>query len=243
MIEQHKVWAIIPAAGIGTRLSTGLSSDRPKQYLEIHGRPMLHHTLSRICASPLIDGVVVGIHRQDSRWSKNPFIHAKILGVYDGGEERSDTVLNGLKFLHRLEQVAQTDWALVHDAVRPAIMQQDIQNLLSQANANKMGAVLGKRLVDTLKTTDAAQAIQQTIRQSSERKIFWRAFTPQVFRLGDLLRAIERALAERVQITDESMAIEHLGLCPAMVEGHAGNHKITTIDDLALANLFLAEFQ
>ncbi len=235
MTEQPKVWAIIPAAGIGSRMLAEI----PKQYLKIHGTPMLHHTLSRICASPVIDGVVIGINPQDSRWSKDPFTHPKILGVCDGGRERADTVLNGLKFLERLDQVAQSDWALVHDAVRPGIMQQDIQNLLTLANDNQIGAVLGKRLVDTLKITDEEQVIQQTV----ARKKFWRAFTPQVFRLGDLLRAIEAAVADGVQITDESMAMERLGLGPAMVEGHSSNNKITTIDDLDLADLFLAEFQ
>ena len=234
MAEQHKVWAIIPAAGIGGRMS----ADIPKQYLKIHGRPMLHHTLSRICASPLIDGVIIGISPQDSRWSKDPFTHPKILGVCDGGRERRDTVLNGLKFLDGLDEVAQSDWALVHDAVRPGIMQQDIQNLLTQANDNQIGAVLGKRLADTLKITDENQAIQQTV----DRKKFWRAFTPQVFRLGDLLRAIEVSVADGVQVTDESMAMERLGFHPAMVEGHSSNNKITTSDDLDLADLLLAKF-
>ena len=235
MTEQHKVWAIIPAAGIGGRMS----ADMPKQHLEIHGTPMLHHTLSRICASPVIDGVVIGISPQDSAWSKNPFTHPKILGVCDGGRQRRDTVLNGLKFLDGLEQVAQSDWALVHDAVRPCIVRQDIQNLLTQANDNEIGAVLGKRLVDTLKITDESQAIQQTV----DREKLWRAFTPQVFRLGDLLRAIEASVADRVQVTDESMAMERAGFHPAMVEGHASNCKITTADDLDLAALFLAKFQ
>lgn len=235
MTEVNKVWAIIPAAGIGSRMSAKI----PKQYLKIHGKPMLHHTLARICASPLIDGVVIGINPQDSRWSENRFTHSKILGLCDGGKTRRDTVLNGLKFLDGLDEVASSDWALVHDAVRPSIMQQDIQNLLSQANANKIGAVLGKKLVDTLKIADDSQSIQQTV----DRQKFWRAFTPQVFRLSDLLRAIESSVADRVEVTDESMAIERLGLCPAMVEGHSSNNKITTADDLELASLFLAEFQ
>lgn len=235
MTEQPKVWAIIPAAGIGVRML----ADIPKQYLKIQGKSIVHHTLARICASPVIDGVVIGISRQDGWWSKECFTHPKILGIYDGGKVRSDTVFNGLKFLERLGQVAQSDWALVHDAVRPAIMQQDIQNLLTCANDNKIGAVLGKKLVDTLKITDEAQTIQQSV----DRKKFWRAFTPQVFRLSDLLRALEAAVTHRVQVTDESMAIERLGLCPAMVEGHSSNHKITTIEDLDVMGLFLAEFQ
>lgn len=231
----HKVWAIIPAGGIGVRMS----ADIPKQHLKIHGKAILHHTLSRICASPLINGVVIGISCQDVCWSKDPFNDAKILATYDAGKQRRDTVLNGLRFLAGLDDVAQSDWVLVHDAVRPCLIQQDIQNLLNEANDNQIGAVLGKKVADTLKITDENGMIMRTV----EREKIWRAFTPQMFRLGDLLRAIEASVADGVQVTDESMAMERLGFRPVMVEGHFANHKITTAEDMDLAGLFLTEFQ
>ncbi len=227
----QKIWAIIPAGGIGARMA----ADIPKQYLKIHGKAILHHTLSRICASSVIDGVVVGIRHQDNGWSRDPFTNPKILGISDAGEQRRDTVLNALKFLDCRDDIAQSDWVLVHDAVRPCIIQQDIQNLLNEANSNQIGAVLGKKLTDTLKITDQHHAIQQTV----DRQKFWRAFTPQIFRLGDLLTAIKAAVSDGVPVSDESMAMERLGFCPAMVEGHASNHKITTAEDLHLAGLFL----
>ena len=216
-----------------------MSADVPKQYLKIYGKEILHHTLARICASPLISGVVIGLGRKDGCWSKNRFTDAKILATYDAGEQRCDTVLNGLRFLNRQDNIAQSDWVLVHDAVRPSLIQHDIQNLLNEANANKIGAVLGKKLTDTLKITNQHHAVQQTV----DRKNLWRAFTPQIFRLGDLLAASEAAVADGVQVTDESMAMERMGFRPVMVEGHASNNKITTPEDLALAGLLLTEFQ
>ncbi len=127
----------------------------------------------------------------------------------------------------------------MHDAVCPSIMRQDIQNLLDEANNNQTGAVLGKKMTDTLKIIDQRQVIQQTV----ERGQFWRTFTPQIFRLGDLLTAIETSISDGVLVTDESMAMECFGFCPTIVEGHARNHKITTAEYLDLAGLFLMEFQ
>ncbi len=229
--QQPKIWAIIPAAGVGVRMS----AEMPKQYLRIQGVSILQHTLSRICASSLISGVVIGLSRADVWWDEIAFTHPKILGTCEGGEQRQDTVLNALRFVDTLQHTTATDWVLVHDAVRPCFKEQDIQNLLNEANDNQKGAVLGKKLTDTLKMTDQGQAIQQTV----ARKNCWRAFTPQMFRLGDLLSALEAALADGIAVTDESMAMERLGIYAAMVEGHFGNHKITTTDDLDLATLLL----
>ncbi len=211
----------------------------PKQYLSINGRSVLHHTLSRICANPAVDGVVIGVSPQDVWWTKDRFSHPKILGTYEGGRERADTVLKGLKFLNTLNEVAPSDWALVHDAVRPCIVQQDIQNLVAEANANKTGAVLGKQLVDTLKKTDERGMVQETVNRSR----LWRAFTPQIFRVKELTRAIEKSLDDGVHVTDESMAMELTGIYPIMVEGYLTNIKITISSDLELMELFLGEYQ
>ena len=98
MTEKHDtgrdgqaVWAIIPAGGIGVRMS----ADSPKQYLKILGKVILHHTLARICASSVVSGLVIGLSRHDCCWAKNPFTDTKILGTYEAGEQRFDTVSMG----------------------------------------------------------------------------------------------------------------------------------------------------
>ncbi len=239
MTRPHKVWAIIPAGGIGARMF----ADRPKQYLRLHGRPVLHHTLSRICASPVIDGVVVGIRKADPWWSRERFSHAKLLGTFHSGPERANTVLNGLKYLGCLDNIAHTDWALVHDAVRPCIMQQDIENVVMQASRNRIGAVLGNKLVDTLKITDQSGLVRQTTGVYKRNDKIWRALTPQIFRIGDLIRGIEKSMADGVLATDESMAMENAGIFPDMVAGHCGNIKITAGPDLDLMDLWLTRFK
>ena len=235
MTSEPSAWAIIPAGGIGSRMSATV----PKQYIKLHGRTVLHHTLSRICANPEIKGVVIGVSPDDDWWSRDKFTHSKVLGIYEGGAERADTVLNGLKYLDSLDPVSRSDWALVHDAVRPCLMQQDIYNLLTAARASGVGAVLGKALVDTLKSVDEENIIHSTV----GRNKLWRAFTPQVFRIGQLIQAMEDSASTGLQITDESMAMEQSGMLPALVEGHSSNIKITVSGDLDIVELFLAEFQ
>jgi 2-C-methyl-D-erythritol 4-phosphate cytidylyltransferase len=233
MANKRKVWAVVPAAGISLRMGTGL----PKQYQIVSGLPILHHTLARLCSSPSITGVVAGINSNDKSWNENPFIHVKMLGKYTGGEERADTVLAGLEFL-TAQGASETDWALVHDAARPCIMQQDIANLVEAAEFSQQGAVLGSTVSDTLKMTGDETRIESTINRSG----LWRAFTPQIFPLSELANALEHARKQGISVTDESMAMEILGTHATMVQGHNSNIKITIPADLDLAEIYLREF-
>jgi 2-C-methyl-D-erythritol 4-phosphate cytidylyltransferase len=180
---------------------------------------------------------VIGVSPQDTWWSKDKFTHSKVLGIYQGGAERADTVLNGLKYLESLDPVSRSDWVLVHDAARPCIMQQDIQNLVTAARANGIGAVLGKALVDTIKSID-----EKNVVRTIDRDKLWRAFTPQVFGIGNLIEAMEDSVRIGLQITDESMAMEQSGMFPALVEGHSANIKITDSGDLDLMEIFLTKY-
>ncbi len=235
MANKRKVWAVVPAAGISLRMGTGL----PKQYQIVLGMPVLHHTLARLCSSPSVTGVVVGINSSDKSWKKDPFIHVKMLGKYTGGEERADTVLAGLKFLAAQQGAAETDWALVHDAARPCIMQQDIANLVEAAEFSQQGAVLGSTVSDTLKMTSDGTRIESTVNRAG----LWKAFTPQIFPLAELVNAMEHARKQGISVTDESMAMEKLGTHATMVQGHNSNIKITIPADLDLAEIYLKEFR
>ncbi len=235
MTRQHKVWAIVPAGGVGRRMGT----DKPKQYLSVCGCPIIHHTLSRICASPFIDGVTVGIADTDHWWPRHSFSHPRILGVYGAGPERVDTVRNGLDYLLEHHNAVESDWALVHDAVRPCILQRDIENLVGEAASNGDGAVLGGDLADTLKIADENGRIMDTV----PRDRFRRAYTPQMFRIRDLANGIDESRSRGVSVTDESMAVEVIGIRPMLVRGHPASLKVTVQSDLDLMKVILEAFQ
>jgi 2-C-methyl-D-erythritol 4-phosphate cytidylyltransferase len=234
MTVKQNVWAIVPAGGSGLRMG----ANRPKQYLVINGRTVLDHTLSRLCDCDVVDGVVAGISAQDPYWEQHEFIHKKFLGTSSAGNERSITVRNALEYLGNLDFVRSNDWALVHDAVRPCVVQDDIVRLVDVAMENQTGAVLGSRLTDTVKSSNDADAASGTI----ERDHYWRAFTPQVFRIAELANAIDVSIREGVKITDESMAMERVHRYAELVQGHPGNIKITLPPDLELAEMFLEKF-
>jgi len=224
------IWAIVPAAGVGARMQSGI----PKQYLPLCGKPVLRHTLERLSSHSGIAGVVLGISETDtySDCATRPAI-AKFLGSYIGGASRAETVLNGLRMAS--EQAGEGDWALVHDAVRPCIRGSDIDRLIAEAGEH--GGLLGIPVADTVKRADAADYVTETVSRAG----LWRALTPQLFPLRILIRALEQALGDGVEPTDEAAAIERLGLRPRLVAGHPDNIKITLPGDLSMAELFLRE--
>ncbi len=228
---QDKVWAVIPAGGIGARMC----SEIPKQYIRIEGQPVLYHTLNRICGCDRVDGVVAGIRKEDPWWRESPFSHDRFLGTFEAGAQRVHTVFNGLNCLREQFDARNSDWALVHDAVRPCLRQGDLLALIERVKTNRVGAVLGTPLVDTLKLAGPRNRVKRTI----DRTGLWHAQTPQVFRLGELFKGIELALGSGHSITDESMAMEHFGVFPEIIEGHPGNVKLTVPGDLPALELFL----
>ena len=233
MKHEADVWALVPAAGKGTRMG----GDIPKQYLQLCGEPVLHWTLSRLCASEAVSGVVVGLDPQDSQWSTLSYQHPKFRGIFRGGCERQDTVLNGLSHLLESCIAGSGDWIAVHDAVRPCVAPEDIDRVIERALSVPGGAVLGSRLHDTLKRSDNQEQIIGTL----ERDNVWQAFTPQVFPLEKLKAALEVARDRGVPVTDESMAMELSGAHPVMVQGSITNIKITCQQDMYLASRLFEE--
>ncbi len=222
-------WAVIPAAGSGSRMG----GDRPKQYLPLAGRTVIEHVIDRFVAHPAIRGIVVALADGDpwrerlERDGDTPVL------TVTGGAERHHSVLNAL---HRLQSIADThDWVLVHDAARPCLRAADIDRLIEALRDHPVGGLLGLPVADTLKRVDHDGDVVATL----SRENVWYASTPQMFRLGELTAAIERAIRERVAITDEAGAIERTARMPRMVEGSPDNIKITRPADLALAEQFL----
>ena len=144
------------------------------------------------------------------------------------------SVLAGLQALP--DSVRADDFVLVHDAARPNLDAVDLTRLLEVGRADPVGAILAAPVRDTLKRADSNVRIAST----EPRERLWRALTPQAFRRDVLRRALASAQAEGIVVTDEAMAIERLGLHPALIEGREDNLKVTTPADLALAEFLLA---
>lgn len=231
MPGQAKIWAVIPAAGIGTRMQT----DIPKQYLKIQDKCILEYTLARFCLHPRISGVVVALADNDPYWSTLPISgHAKMLHC-TGGAERCHSVLNALQ---RLAQVAAPDdWVLVHDAARPCVRVEDIDKLINVVSVGGIGGLLAVPVRDTMKRADKSNSVAETV----DRAGLWHALTPQMFRIVELAEAIDNALRRDLLVTDEAQAMELINKAPLLVEGHPDNIKVTHPRDLLLAELYLSQ--
>lgn len=224
-----KCWAVVPAAGSGTRMGTEL----PKQYLPLAGRRVIEHTLERLGNHPRISGIVVALADGDLHWSRVKLACPAPVLTVTGGRERCHSVLNGLS---RLREIAQPDdWVLVHDAARPCLRASDIDRLIAGLADHPVGGLLAVPVFDTLKRADGRGEVLETV----ERAGLWRALTPQMFRLEPLFQAIAAAVERGVLATDEAAAMELSGARPRLVEGHADNIKITCPQDLAMAEFYL----
>jgi 2-C-methyl-D-erythritol 4-phosphate cytidylyltransferase len=158
--------------------------------------------------------------------------HPKVIRV-DGGQERSDSVLNGLH--HLQSKLDKLDWVLVHDAARPCVELDNIEGLVNELEDHLVGGILGVPVSDTIKRINREYGIETTV----DRQVLWQAQTPQMFRYGILLEALERAAKHGAAITDEASAVEQMGYYPLMVEGRRDNIKITRPEDLPMAELIL----
>ena len=222
-------WAVVPAAGRGSRFG----GDVPKQYLDVAGVPLIGYALQALLAHGSVEGAVVVLAADDARWPGWTEIAGKPLLTCVGGDARSDSVLAGLAALP--DGVRADDFVLVHDAARPNLGAADLEQLLERGRADPVGAILAAPVRDTLKRAGDDGGIDGT----QPRDRLWRALTPQLFRRLQLARALESARYSGVEVTDESMAMERLGLKPRLVEGSEDNIKVTTAADFALAEFLL----
>lgn len=222
-------WCVIPAAGAGRRFG----GDRPKQYQMLGGRPMLVRTLERLASHPDIEGIVVAIAPDDSWWPGLRECLGKPVIATHGGEERAHSVLAGLRALPR--EVAVSDWVLVHDAARPCVRHADIDHLLQRGMMHDTGALLAAPVRDTIKRGNAEHEAEASV----PRENLWRAFTPQLFHRGELADALEAAIASGVAATDEAKALELRGKTALLVTGSDDNLKVTSAEDLAIAEMIL----
>ncbi|MBU1209800.1 MAG: bifunctional 2-C-methyl-D-erythritol 4-phosphate cytidylyltransferase/2-C-methyl-D-erythritol 2,4-cyclodiphosphate synthase [Alphaproteobacteria bacterium] len=227
-----KTVALIVAAGRGTRAAA--SSGAPKQYADLAGRPLLSYAIAAFLDHPGICSVKVVIHRDDAAE------YAGVAAAFGdrlappvvGGATRQESVLRGLQALagQRVERV------LIHDAARPFVSSGIIEGVLRGLDEHD-GAIAAVQVADTLKQANASGIIAATV----PRQSLWRAQTPQGFRFDDILRAHCRAAAEGCsEFTDDASIAEWAGLRVALTEGSNRNEKITTAEDLEMAQRLMA---
>ncbi|MDD5248558.1 MAG: 2-C-methyl-D-erythritol 4-phosphate cytidylyltransferase [Rhodocyclaceae bacterium] len=222
-------YALVPAAGGGARMG----ADIPKQYLPLLGRPLLWHTLATLCAVPAIARVFVVLAADDGEWERHDWsaFAARLEILRCGGATRAASVGNGLRQI--AARVDAGDWMLVHDAARACITVAHVEALIRAVGEDAVGGILATPVADTLKRADGAGGIAATV----PRENLWQAQTPQMFRHGLLLEALEHACA----VTDEASAVEALGLAPKLVAADATNLKVTYPLDLHLAEIILRD--
>ena len=236
-----KVFAIIPAAGLGTRMSASRRKGQPsKQFFEINGTPILLHTLRAFARSPRIGSITVALRKDEMERFGAQLREEKLDGrvnVVEGGEHRQDSVANALASL----KAEPDDVVLVHDAVRPFVDETIIEGVVREAEKHG-AAIAGMPAVDTIKQVERASEgaiITSTIPR--ERVVM--AQTPQGFRYELIKRAFDSAAADGFMGTDEASLVERLGESVWVVMGSPRNIKITTPADMELAEFFLGQTQ
>lgn len=227
--RKPRIFALIPCAGNGSRAGT----EGPKQYRPLHGKAMVGHTIEAFRAlGAELDGLYVVISADDSNFlmACPDFGAVNEVLLKQGGPSRAASVLNGLRAMQ--SHAAPDDWVLVHDAARCLITPAQISALIAACSDDEVGGLLAQALPDTLKS-GAFGRVAATIDRSGK----FLAQTPQMFRLGVLITALESA---GDAVTDESSAMELAGLSPKLVAGSAQNFKVTYPEDFALAEAILA---
>lgn len=229
-----RCFALVPCAGVGQRAGTAL----PKQYTPLAGLPLVAHTLQALQACPALKATLVVTSPGDAHFTRlvPAERHPRDWLADVGGATRAATVAAGLAAL-RQRGAADDDWVLVHDAARCLLQPAWVQRLIDACRDDAVGGLLALPVSDTLKRAAADEAPPRAGATVS-RQGLWAAQTPQMFRLGLLVRALAAA---GDAVTDEASAIEALGYQPRLVAGEWENLKVTWPADLALAERLLKQ--
>ena len=224
-----RLFALVPCAGVGARSG----ADRPKQYVDLVGQPLVAHTLAALAQVQRLTATLVVLSPEDNLFrSLLPAFEGPQGWVsHTGGATRADTVSAGLQALCT-RGARDEDWVLVHDAARCLLQPVWVNRLIDACLNDPVGGLLALPVADTLKAERGGR-VATTVPRSGK----WAAQTPQMFRIGLLRQALAQA-AEAV--TDEASAIEALGLQPLLVPSSLENFKVTYPEDFALAARLLS---
>ncbi len=221
---------IIPAAGKGTRMNSKIC----KPYLELKRKPILSHTLEKFEQCERIKHIILVVNKNDVTYCKkhivDPYNVTKVLKIVSGGNERQESVYNGL-----LVVPESTDYVIIHDGARPFISVQAINKMIDKAEHYK-ACVMGVKVKDTIKVVDDQNFVSET----PKRKMLWAVQTPQIFEADIIKEAYRRAQKEQYCGTDDAMLVEkYMNLKVKMIEGCYTNIKITTQEDLIIGHSFI----
>jgi 2-C-methyl-D-erythritol 4-phosphate cytidylyltransferase len=225
--------AIVPAAGRGLRMGGSV----PKQFLSIGGQPLIVHSLRALQASSAIDAIVLAVPQADIAYCQSDIVEAhhytKVFKVVAGGKERQDSVRHALAVVDD-----QVEIVVVHDAVRPFLTEQMLEEVVAAARANG-AAIIALPVRDTVKQVGAGHVIERTV----DRRPLWLAQTPQAFRREWLQEAHRKAEAEGMASTDDAYLIEWMDRPVMVVEGSGENIKVTRPEDMVIGEAILASRQ
>lgn len=233
--KSNGVIAIIPAAGLGKRFGGG----KGKTFRSLLGLPIVVRTLEAFQRSELIDGIVPVFREEELQFAAGLIERyglTKVRKIAAGGVERQDSVYNGLKALEGKASIV-----VIHDGARPLVDVSLIEDSIRALN-NCAGVITAVPVKDTIKTATRPGGSKNIYVQGTpDRSILWSVQTPQTFRLNKLLEAYEKAYAEGFYATDDAALIERYGGRVKIVMGSYRNLKITTPEDLMVAETFLKE--
>ncbi len=221
--------ALICAAGVGARAG----GDTPKQYKVVAGAPLIAHTIRAMAAHPRVTRIVVAVSEADGWMAEIAEMEnlPRVQILRTGGASRAQTVRNSLIALRA--ELGDETWVLVHDAARCCITPALVDRLIVACEHDSCGGLLALPAPDTLKQSSDENRSANTI----DRSHVWYAQTPQMFRLGGLLKALSTVNLSTV--TDEASAMEQAGFTPKLVIGATTNLKVTYPEDFMLAEAVL----
>lgn len=228
MAISAKYFGLVPAGGSGSRFG----SSTPKQYARLGDKTVIEHSVLALLADARLERVYVVCHAQDPVCESLFGANERVTVLKLAGLERVNTVLNALHALLENAHIAETDWVLVHDAVRPGLDKNSLKSLIDQASGHVVGALLALPLADTLKRGSPLESGETISQATLPRQGLWCAQTPQMFRAQALSLALAECLYQQVVVTDEACAIETMGVSPLLVHGSLVNMKITLPQDL-----------
>lgn len=228
-MEKQKYAAIVLAAGSGKRMNSQVH----KQYLIIQDRPVLYYSLKAFEDSA-VDEIVLVVGKGEEKFCRKEIVDkygiSKVKAIVEGGKERYHSVFEGLK------QTSDADYVLIHDGARPFVNQDIIRRCMQEVQKYQ-ACVVGMPVKDTIKIADEGGYAKQT----PDRKNVWMIQTPQTFSYALIYEAYEEMLkTEDAAITDDAMVLERTkGKKSKLIEGSYRNIKITTPEDLLIANVYL----
>jgi len=232
-MTSSKTFALIPAAGMGKRMGASIN----KQYLQLGGMPIVARTISLFEQAPFIDFIYLVIPYEEIPYCREHVVAAcgfrKVVEIVAGGKERQNSAMNGLNAIKR--QASDNDIVLIHDGVRPFVTEALLKESINLARLHD-GAVVAVPAKDTIKTVRDGIVVN-----TPQRETLWHAQTPQAFRFSVIYEAHLAAEREGFMGTDDASLVERSDGKIRIVTGDYRNIKITTPEDLILAEAFLAD--